>query len=197
MEEIDVIDAGGAKASPTVSQALDEVRLAVSAVVWPPATHSFTIYPQKLSNGVGPIKGAFVSSLIDDGWLRESPFPVVGAVGGSSYGPLDVAKITDHGVVAIEWETGNISSSHRAMNKMSIGLRRGALLAGVLVVPTRELAKFLTDRIGNVYELRSYVEHWQSVRVATGYLGIWAVEHDAESLDVPRVPKGTDGRALR
>ena len=197
VEEIDVIDAGGAKASPVVSQALSEVRLAIGAVVWPPEASSFTIHPEKHGNGVGPIKLAFIASLLDQGWLQENPFPVAGVLGGAAFGPLDVAKVIDQDIVAIEWETGNISSSHRAMNKMAIGLRRGVLFAGVLIVPTKDMASFLTDRIGNVYELRSYVEHWHSVPVKTGYLGIWAIEHDGKSRDVPIIPKATDGRALR
>lgn len=107
---------------------------------------------------MGPIKLEFVTYLVQRGWLVESPYPFHGALGGSAFGPLDVAKATDSGVIAVEWETGNISSSHRAMNKMAIGIRRAQLLAGVLIVPTKDLARFLTDRIGNVYELRSYVE---------------------------------------
>ncbi|HUY63997.1 MAG TPA: hypothetical protein VMV14_05720 [Acidimicrobiales bacterium] len=202
VEEIDVIDAKGAKSRYAVGEALAEVRQSISGVVWPPGADRFTIYPQSgkksgEGNGVGPIKTAFITQLTDRGWSYEKPFPIPGVPGGSAFGPLDAAKGTDAGVVAVEWETGNISSSHRAMNKMCLGLRRGGLIAGVLIVPTRQLAQYLTDRIGNVYELLSYVDHWAAVPVDVGYLGIFAVEHDATSMDVPRILKATDGRALR
>lgn len=35
-------------------------------------------------------------------------------------GKLDAVLYTDYGPVALEWETGNISSSHRALNKMAL-----------------------------------------------------------------------------
>ncbi|MGH9091249.1 MAG: hypothetical protein ACRDZR_07730 [Acidimicrobiales bacterium] len=57
--------------------------------------------------------------------------------------------------------------------------------------------KYLTDRIGNEYELLSYVELWESAPVTFGYVGIFTVQHDDTSRFVPRIKKGTDGRALR
>ena len=80
---------------------------------------------------------------------------------------------------------------------MSLGLRYGVLLAGVLIVPTKALAQYLTDRIGNLYELLGYLRLWESIPVEKGYLGLFAVEHDQTSTSVPRILKGTDGRALR
>lgn len=67
------------------------------------------------------------------------------------------ALYTTFGAVALEWETGNVSSSHRSLNKMSLGLLKGVLAAGILVVPSRELYKYLTDRIGNFEELAPYL----------------------------------------
>jgi Restriction endonuclease BamHI len=37
----------------------------------------------------------------------------------------------------VEHETGNISSSHRSMNKMMHGIRREILVGGALVLPTK------------------------------------------------------------
>jgi hypothetical protein len=37
-------------------------------------------------------------------------------------GNYDAVFETDHGLVAVECETGNISSSHRFLNKMAMGL---------------------------------------------------------------------------
>ena len=96
----------------------------------------------------------------------------------------------------VEWETGNISSSHRAMNKLALGLTSGVIAGGVLLVPTRDFARYLTDRIGNEWELLPYTPLWQSITVTRGYLAIFAVEHDREDTSVQRIPKGTDGRAL-
>jgi hypothetical protein len=79
---------------------------------------------------------------------------------------------------------------------MALGLLKGVLAAGILVVPTRELYKYLTDRIGNMAELEPYLELWRRVPCKNGILEIVAVEHDATSLNVPRIPKGRDGRAL-
>jgi Restriction endonuclease BamHI len=104
---------------------------------------------------------------------------------------------TPRGPVAIEWETGNISSSHRALNKMALGLMKRLLIAGVLIVPSRKLYKFLTDRVGNFDELAPYLDLWAAVPCSEGVLEIVVVEQDAESKRVPKIPKGTDGRALR
>ena len=111
-------------------------------------------------------------------------------------GKLDAVLETRHGLVALEWETGNISSSHRALNKMSLGLMKGVLACGVLVVPTRNLYQYLTDRIGNMEELEPYLDLWRSIRCKQGILEIVAIEQDGTSFDVPKIPKMTGGRAL-
>jgi len=87
-------------------------------------------------------------------------------------GKLDAVLYTDHGPVALEWETGNISSSHRALNKMVVGLLNGLLICGVLVVPSRALYRFLTDRVGNMDELEPYFDMWRSVRCGAGILEV-------------------------
>jgi hypothetical protein len=108
---------------------------------------------------------------------------------------MDAAYVFDEGIVCFEWETGNISSSHRSLNKMCLGLLKGAIKAGMLVVPSRQLYPFLTDRIGNIAELEPYFDLWRSTQCAEGVLDIVVIEHDATSMNVPRIPKGTDGRA--
>ena len=64
-------------------------------------------------------------------------------------------------------------------------------------MPTRKMYRYLTDRVGNFQELEPYFPLWRALKVKEGLLGIIAVEHDAVSLDVPRIEKGTDGRALQ
>jgi hypothetical protein len=63
------------------------------------------------------------------------------------------------------------------------------------VVPSRKLYVYLTDRIGNIKELEPYFPLWRSVPCKSGIVEIIVIEHDAESFDVPKIPKGTEGRA--
>lgn len=96
----------------------------------------------------------------------------------------------------VEWETGNISSSHRAINRIGLGIFERYVSGGVLILPSEKLAPYLTDRIGNEPELRPYHPLWrQWTRADPAYFAIIAVEHDSIAWDVPRVPKMTDGRA--
>jgi Restriction endonuclease BamHI len=170
----------------------------IAAVDWPPGSGKFTIYPESgkgrgKGNGVRPIKRGLILRLKAEGWKPEEALPLAVA---TQPGDLDAVLYTRRGPVALEWETGNISSSHRALNKMALGLMKGALVAGVLVVPSRNLYRFLTDRIGNFDELKPYLGLWKSLPCKEGVLEIVVIEQDAESTRVPRIPKGTEGRAL-
>ena len=162
-------------------------------VVWPVGSDSFTIYPVKKKNGVKPIKTGLLASLRDEGWTIEAPAEFGGTRNPGHY---DAMLQTAYGPVALEWETGNISSSHRSLNKMALALRKSLLAAGVLVVPTRILYNYLTDRVGNDQELEPYFELWRSISCKQGILTIVVIEHDATSLEVAPIPKGTDGWAL-
>jgi hypothetical protein len=118
----------------------------------------------------------------------------------SKFGGFDLVTTGPDGThVAIEWETGNISSSHRSMNKLAIALVTGKIQAGVLVVPSRGLYEHLTDRIGNIGELSGYLSMWKDLedRVERGLLAISIVEHDSLTNDpaFPYLPAGKDGRA--
>jgi hypothetical protein len=100
--------------------------------------------------------------------------------------------------VAIEWETGNISSSHRSMNKLALALGNGVVDIGVLVLPSRSLYEHLTDRIGNIGELSGYLSMWEGLKasVERGLLAITVVEQDdLTDDDFPYLPRGNDGRA--
>lgn len=168
---------------------------AIRGVDWPRGSGSFKIYPEfgkkrGQGNGVVPIKIGLMEELERQGWIRE------GRVNLKGLGKLDAVLETRHGIVALEWETGNISSSHRALNKMSLGLMKGVLACGILVVPSRNLYRYLTDRVSNMEELEPYLDLWRSVRCKQGILEIVAIEHDGTSMKVPRIPKMTAGRAL-
>jgi len=176
---------------------------AIKAVAWPPGSGRFTIYPEGgkergKGNGVKPIKTGLMNDLKEQGWSIEgSPVPAGRVAGRSNFGNYDAIKQTKYGPVVVEWETGNISSSHRSLNKMALGVKNGLLAGGVLIVPSREMYVYLTDRVGNMQELEPYLDLWKAVPcVHGGVLEIIEIEHDATSKDVPRIPKGTDGRAL-
>ena len=110
-------------------------------------------------------------------------------------GDFDAILPGPAGPIVAEWETGNISSSHRSMNKLAMLVSNGVIAAGTLVVPSRKLYVYLTDRIGNYNELEPYLKLWKSVPCRLGVLEIVVIEQDAESRDVPKIPKGRDGRA--
>jgi hypothetical protein len=79
---------------------------------------------------------------------------------------------------------------------MALGILKGVLIGGILILPTRELYQYLTDRVGNFRELEPYFPMWKALECEEGFLAVIAVEHDRASLDVDRIPKGTNGRHL-
>jgi len=185
----------------------DTVHSAIKQAEWPVGSGSFTIYPQSgkksgEGNGVVPIKAKPMSVLRKAGWTLEYPWEVATKTGvttdtrkGTRPGDIDAAKRFPQGLVVVEWETGNISSSHRAVNKMALGLVAKKCVAGILIVPNMKLAQYLTDRIGNVEELRPYIPLWENLSVQEGALELVVIEQDAESKKVPKIPKGKDGRS--
>lgn len=118
----------------------------------------------------------------------------------SDFGGFDFVKAKGNGAqIAVEWETGNISSSHRSMNKLALALVSGIIDIGVLIVPSRDLYTHMTDRIGNIGELSGYLSMWESLKFAVdrGLLAITVVEYDHLTDDpaFPYLPVGNDGRA--
>lgn len=171
-----------------------EIHYAISSVTWPPGSSQFIINPIPHGNGVKPIKdGCMVALQSQFGWQLESTIFIREA---NRPGKVDAFRHTSLGDFVFEWETGNISSSHRALNKIALGLLRNVLLGGILVLPTRQLYPYLTDRVGNYEELSPYFPVWRSIPVKRGLMVIIAVEHDALDPHVPLISKGTDGRAL-
>jgi len=77
--------------------------------------------------------------LAQDGWALEEPLDIAVV---SRPGKVDAVLYAQEGPVALEWETGNISSSHRALNKMALGLLK---------------ASQYTDQHGNGRAERSWV----------------------------------------
>lgn len=144
-------------------------------------------------NGVVPIKTEFINQLRKQKWTLEGKAK---NFLGQGLGDFDAVIVGPEGPIVVEWETENISSSHRSLNKLTMLVSDGVIAAGTLVVPSRKLYVYLTDRIGNYKELEPYLKLWKCVPCQKGVLEIVVVEHDAVSRDVPRIPKTTGGRAL-
>jgi Restriction endonuclease BamHI len=201
VEDYNVIRRGPFPETEEWKRACRDVFDAVAAVVWPPGSKEFTIYPESgkksgKGNGVKPIKLPCVWALERHGWKTEALPVIQNGILGT--GDLDALYETANGdKVGFEWETGNISSSHRAVNKLALAMLKGGLRGGLLVLPSDKLKVFLTDRIGNIGELRPYFPLWESLPVDNAALKVVVVEHDAQSWDVEKIPKATDGRAKR
>jgi len=175
-----------------------QVHDAVKRCEWPIGSGSFTIHPQSgkrrgEGNGVLPIRNEFVAFLKSKGWAIEGP--AKNAL-GQSLGDFDAVLPGPEKPIVVEWETGNISSSHRSMNKLTMLVSCGVISAGILAVPSRKLYVYLTDRIGNIKELEPYFGLWKSAPCESGVLEIIVFEHDAESTAVKKIPKMTAGRSL-
>jgi hypothetical protein len=114
-----------------------QILSAVKRCEWPIGSGSFTIYPQSgkkrnEGNGVGPIRKEFVEFLKKSGWAIEGP--AKNAL-DQRLGDFDAVLTGPEKPIVVEWETGNISSSHRSMNKLTMLLSCAIISAGVLVVP--------------------------------------------------------------
>lgn len=198
-----LIATGPVHGSRALVEIESQLRDAIEGICWPDGASDFTIHAESgkkrgEGNGVRPIKEAFLRHLVSQGWQLEKTYALrpLGE-GQSKPGRFDAWRTgPDQRGVVVEWETGNISSSHRALNKMALGLIEGHLAAGYLVLPSRALYSYLTDRVGNYRELEPYFPLWRRLRIDDGLLAVIEVEHDRASRSVPRIPKGTDGRAL-
>jgi hypothetical protein len=64
------------------------------------------------------------------------------------------------------------------------------------VLPSRNLYKWLTDRIGNFQEIEPYFPVWAKLDYPLEcVISVYEIEHDAEDVSVPLIPKGSDGMA--
>lgn len=188
-----LVSKGSFPLSETFQTIKDEVKSAIYTVTWA-HRESFIINPSKKGNGVKPIKDNFIIDLIRKGWLPEQRMSLAR---GMNPGKIDVIKKTSEGIFAVEWETGNVSSSHRALNKIAVGIIQKQIVGGILILPVKRFAKFLTDRIGNYEELVPYFPMYQNLKIENGIIKVMAVEHDKESPNVILIPKGKDGNAQK
>lgn len=195
IQTTDLINIEETKSRPEVQRALSDIITSIEQMTHPTGAKGFILFNQKQANGVKPIKETFISHLEVHGWRKEHKLEV-GLT--DRPGPIDATFPVGDKYFAVEWETGNISSSHRAINKMVTGILNKQLIAGVLILPSRTMYYYLTDRVGNYKELEPYFNVYRhaNYHIEEGYLGIIEIEHDDVSNKVPPIPKGTDGRAL-
>jgi hypothetical protein len=83
------------------------------------------------------------------------------------------------------------------LNKLAIGIITKRIEAGILILPSKALYPFLTDRVGNYDEFAPYFILYRNLQFDKGLLAVIVVEHDETSEEVPLIPKGKDGNAIR
>lgn len=128
---------------------------------------------KKHANSVTPIKAGLVNLLHDSyGWKKEKQLKSLSGdleqrerkkgVGGG----IDVYKEFVQGQfsfnVGLEFETGNVASVHRSLNKMALGVDSHELDLMVLVLPVYNLSYFLTDRSANYEEIEAYFKLYEN-----------------------------------
>ena len=192
-----LLSVGEFEESPTYQQIEKEIISAVGCIRYPEGADGFYLFNGKKQNGVVPIKNAFIQRLDELGWKNEH-------ICDSLIKPrkIDSTKLLKpRKYFGVEWETGNISSSHRALNRITLGIRDGLLEGGVLVLPSRKMYEYLTDRVGNFQEIESYFPIWEDqsyafrARKQSAVIKVIEIEHDGLRNDIPPITKGTDGRA--
>jgi hypothetical protein len=187
-----VLGKGMLAPSPEWTHIRETVIQAICRVDWPPGSGKFTINPTKHGNGVTPIQRRAASLLNEGGWRAQYQWPIADR---SQPGRMDAAYFSTHGLVAFEWETGNVASCHRSINKICLGFHIGAIAGGILALSSNRLCPYLTDRVGNIGEIERYFPLWSATPCDQGVLEILVVEHDATATDAPLIPKGKEGWA--
>lgn len=193
LRRVSLIDDGIFSKTKEFTRIIRDIETGVSAIKYPEGSDSFFLYDKKQGNGVKPIKNAFIDMLTDLGWKDEK------CVENKSMRSRKIdtsLRLPNNKFFGVEWETGNISSSHRAINRLKLGVLEGDLEGGILVLPSRKMYYYLTDRIGNFQELEPYFPVMSDSAEKKGYIGIIEIEHDGVGKDIPPIKKGTDGRAL-
>lgn len=151
---------------------------------------------EKNCNGVVPIKEKCYQILeYQYDWFREKPLPYLRDEAKKG-GPIDVYKqfgsMNSLFRVGLEFETGNISSAHRSINKLCVGIRQHDLDMAFLMMPIKKFAFYLTDRVSNYEELEPYFVLLDSYPFVV--FGFDAEEYNP---NVPLLPKGKDGMSHR
>ncbi|HEY9188981.1 MAG TPA: restriction endonuclease [Ignavibacteria bacterium] len=194
MRKTILISKGSFSQSNDFKRIENEIDTAIFSIQNPEGSGKFYLFDEKKRNGVVPIKISFIEKLNALGWKDEK------TEDNKEFQKrrIDTAlKLPNGKFFGVEWETGNISSSHRALNRLTKGIMDGVLSGGFLVLPSRKMYNYLTDRVGNYQELEQYFDIWRAISnvIDDAVLGVIEIEHDGVSKDINPFQKGTDGRA--
>lgn len=178
------------------SQAFKEARSSISNNVTLGFDHFILNCSRKNCNGVVPIKERCYQILEEEfDWYREKPLTYF-RIDAQKGGPIDVYKefVTKHSIfrAGLEFETGNISSAHRSMNKLCVGIKKGELDLAMLMMPIKKMAFYLTDRVSNYEELEPYLFLLDEIPFI-----VFGFDAEEYSIDAPLLPKGKDGMSPR
>ena len=179
-----------------VQQAYTEVVKSIVNNVTPGKNIFILNNTSKNCNGVVPVKEQCYQILENDYlWFREKPLNYFQS-DAKKGGPIDVYKeFTDNTQkisAGLEFETGNISSAHRSMNKLCMGIKKGEVDIAFLMMPVHNMSYFLTDRVSNYEELEPYfplLEEYPFV--------VFGFNADKYDSNAPLLPKGQDGMSHR
>ena len=150
---------------------------------------------EKNCNGVVPVKEGiyrYLEAYYE--WFREKPLAYF--EDAQKGGPIDVYKEFGDRIhpfnVGLEFETGNISSAHRSMNKLCMGIKHGDLQMAFLIMPIKRLAYYLTDRVSNYEELAPYFGLLDDFPIV-----VFGFDADHYDPTAPLLAKGRDGMSKR
>lgn len=148
-------------------------------------------------NGVAPVKEECYRILEEEYlWYREKPLSYFHD-DAQKGGPIDVYKEfygDRYGIlrVGLEFETGNISSAHRSMNKLCVGCRKDEIDLAMLMMPIKKMSYYLTDRVSNYEELEPYFNLLDDYPFV-----VFGFDAEVYSKDAPYLAKGKDGMSPR
>ncbi len=177
-------------------QAYEEVMCSIKNNVSPGKDIFILNDSQKNCNGVVPVKEECYRILEEDyHWYREKPLTYFHE-DVQKGGPIDVYKAFSFRdtvfMAGLEFETGNISSAHRSMNKLRVGIIKGELDIAFLMMPIKRMSFYLTDRVSNYEELEPYFVLLDDVPFV-----IFGFDADEYNSDAPLLAKGKDGMSPR
>lgn len=185
--------------NPLALQAYNEICEAILSIITPPYPYFIINNSEKNCNGVTPIKDPCYEKLENRYlWYRDKPLAYLHE-DMKKGGPINLYKeFSEYGDseenfnVGVEFETGNIASAHRSINKLRVGITIKELDLAMLILPIKSLSFYLTDRVANYEELEPYF-------IIINDLPFIVIGFDADEYSpvVPLLPKGRDGMSKR
>jgi hypothetical protein len=192
-QRVDVLARGGAENEPWFRRICEEIQEAISLVACPPGADKFNIHPAE-GNGVIPIKAAVLRCLIQRlGWCEETASPTSAAqTDGCPAGA--VKAVAGTGRFAVRWETGGFAFCHHAFNTLVLEILQGKLAGGALILPSRNLHRYLRDWTCSFPKLQPFFPVWAKVaHQQTCVLSVFEIEHDAEDRSLPLIDQSLEG----